>query len=182
MQTQSSPVRAESTRRVALASMVGTSIEWYDFFIFGTASALVFGQLFFPTFSELAGTLAAISMGAVYMVALVVCGLGLYFGLLPGEGPFAITVVPAIFALVAIAAGLGLSRVPPDLQGRLEGFARRGGQDDPVRQQLRPEVDHRQRAERREEAGGHDPRGPESEPHEREHRADAGRDRRGCAQ
>lgn len=64
---------------------------------------------------------------AVYMVALVVCGFGLDFGLLPGGGPFGITVVPAIFALVVIAAGLGLSRVPPDLQRRLEGFARRGG-------------------------------------------------------
>ena len=64
---------------------------------------------------------------AVYMVALVVCGFGLYFGLLPGPAPFAITVVPAIFALVSIALGLGLSRVPPDLQRRLEGFAHRGG-------------------------------------------------------
>ncbi|MDP1847351.1 MAG: lysylphosphatidylglycerol synthase transmembrane domain-containing protein [Solirubrobacteraceae bacterium] len=64
---------------------------------------------------------------AVYMAALVVCGFGLYYGLLPGPGPFAITVVPAIFALIVIALALGLSRVPPDLQGRLEGFARRGG-------------------------------------------------------
>ncbi len=59
----------ESVRRVALASMVGTSIEWYDFFIFGTASALVFGRLFFPTFSELAGTLAAFASFAVGFVA-----------------------------------------------------------------------------------------------------------------
>jgi uncharacterized protein (TIRG00374 family) len=64
---------------------------------------------------------------AVYMVALVVAGFGLYLGLLPGPAPFAITVIPALFALVAIALGLGLSRVPPDLQRRLEGFARRGG-------------------------------------------------------
>jgi uncharacterized protein (TIRG00374 family) len=64
---------------------------------------------------------------AVYMVALVVCGFGLYFGLLPGAGPFAITVIPAIFGLVVIALGLALSRVPPDLHRRLEGFARRGG-------------------------------------------------------
>jgi uncharacterized protein (TIRG00374 family) len=64
---------------------------------------------------------------AVYMVALVACGFGLYFGLLPGAGPFAITVIPAIFGLVVIAVGLALSRVPPDLHRRLEGFARRGG-------------------------------------------------------
>jgi uncharacterized protein (TIRG00374 family) len=64
---------------------------------------------------------------AVYMVALVVCGFGLYFGVLPGPAPFGITVIPAIFGLIAIALGLALSRVPPDLQRRLEGFARRGG-------------------------------------------------------
>jgi uncharacterized protein (TIRG00374 family) len=73
---------------------------------------------------------------AVYMAALVVCGLGLYLGLLPGPGPFAITVVPAIFALIVIALALGLSRVPPDLQGRLEGFARRGGRMARIAQRL----------------------------------------------
>jgi MFS family permease len=55
--------------------MVGTSIEWYDFFIFGTASALVFGRLFFPTFSEVAGTLAAFASFAVGFVARPVGGL-----------------------------------------------------------------------------------------------------------
>ena len=68
-------VPRESVRRVALASMVGTSIEWYDFFVFGTASALVFGRLFFPTFSELAGTLAAFASFAVGFVARPVGGL-----------------------------------------------------------------------------------------------------------
>ena len=65
----------ESVRRVALASMIGTSIEWYDFFVFGTASALVFGRLFFPTFSPLAGTLAAFASFAVGFVARPVGGL-----------------------------------------------------------------------------------------------------------
>ena len=65
----------ESVRRVAVASMIGTSIEWYDFFIFGTASALVFGRLFFPTFSELAGTLAAFASFAVGFIARPVGGL-----------------------------------------------------------------------------------------------------------
>jgi uncharacterized protein (TIRG00374 family) len=64
---------------------------------------------------------------AVYMVALVVCGFGLSFGLLPGPAPFGITVIPAVFGLVALGLGLALARVPPDLQRRLEGFARRGG-------------------------------------------------------
>jgi MHS family shikimate/dehydroshikimate transporter-like MFS transporter len=74
-QGQSGSAPRESVRRVALASMVGTSIEWYDFFIFGTASALVFGRLFFPTFSELAGTLAAFASFAVGFVARPVGGL-----------------------------------------------------------------------------------------------------------
>ncbi len=73
--TQSGSAPRESVRRVALASMVGTSVEWYDFFVFGTASALVFGRLFFPTFSELAGTLAAFASFAVGFVARPVGGL-----------------------------------------------------------------------------------------------------------
>src|SRR6185295_13059278 len=58
-----------------LASMIGTTIEWYDFFIFGYASALVFGRLFFPTVSEVAGTLAAFASFAVGFVARPVGGL-----------------------------------------------------------------------------------------------------------
>ena len=46
-------------RRVAMACLVGTSIEWYDFFIYGTAAGLVFGKLYFPHESVVAGTLAA---------------------------------------------------------------------------------------------------------------------------
>ena len=38
--------------RVVLASFIGTSIEWYDFFLYGTAAALVFNKLFFPTLLE----------------------------------------------------------------------------------------------------------------------------------
>jgi uncharacterized protein (TIRG00374 family) len=64
---------------------------------------------------------------AVYMMTLVIVGFGLYLGVLEGPAPFGITVVPAIFGLVVIVLGLALARVPPDLQRRLEGFARRGG-------------------------------------------------------
>ena len=39
--------QASNTRRVVLASFIGTTIEWYDFFLYVTASALVFGKLFF---------------------------------------------------------------------------------------------------------------------------------------
>jgi MFS transporter, MHS family, shikimate and dehydroshikimate transport protein len=51
--------------RVVLASFIGTSIEWYDFFLYGTAAALVFNKLFFPTLDPLAGTMAAFATYAV---------------------------------------------------------------------------------------------------------------------
>ncbi|MEA2254392.1 MAG: putative heme transporter [Solirubrobacteraceae bacterium] len=60
---------------------------------------------------------------AVYMGALVIDGLGLYLGLFPGPAPFAITVVPAIFALVLIALFVGMSRVPGDVERRLQRWA-----------------------------------------------------------
>lgn len=46
-------------RTVALGSMIGTTIEWYDFYLYATASALVFKPLFFPNISSTAGTLAS---------------------------------------------------------------------------------------------------------------------------
>jgi MFS family permease len=58
-----------SRRRVFAASFVGTSIEWYDYHIFGVASALVFGSLFFPRFDATASTLAAFATFAVGFVA-----------------------------------------------------------------------------------------------------------------
>jgi MFS family permease len=57
------------SRRVALASAVGTTIEWYDFFIYGTAAAVVFGPQFFPQVSEFAGTLAAFATFAIGFIA-----------------------------------------------------------------------------------------------------------------
>jgi metabolite-proton symporter len=55
-------------RRVALASGIGTTIEWYDYFAYANAAALVFGPLFFPEFSVLAGTLASLSTFAIGFV------------------------------------------------------------------------------------------------------------------
>jgi MFS transporter, MHS family, shikimate and dehydroshikimate transport protein len=64
-----------SIRQVVAASFIGTAIEWYDFFLYGTAAALVFPALFFPEFSETAGRLAAASTYAVGFVARPVGGI-----------------------------------------------------------------------------------------------------------
>jgi MHS family shikimate/dehydroshikimate transporter-like MFS transporter len=58
-----------SIRLVALASLIGTSIEWYDFFIYNTAAALVFNKLFFPSFDPFAGTMLAFGTYAVGFAA-----------------------------------------------------------------------------------------------------------------
>lgn len=55
--------------RLAAASLAGTAIEFYDFFVYGTAAALVLGPLFFPTFSPVAGTLAAFGTFGVGFLA-----------------------------------------------------------------------------------------------------------------
>ncbi len=59
------PASPHSIRRVVVASFIGTAIEWYDFFLYGTASALVFNGLFFPNFDPVAGTMAAFATYAV---------------------------------------------------------------------------------------------------------------------
>ena len=60
---------------VALASLIGTTIEWYDFFLYGTAAALVFNRLFFPNSDPLMGTLLAFGTYAVGFVARPVGGI-----------------------------------------------------------------------------------------------------------
>lgn len=61
--------RDEMLRKARLSSFIGTVIEWYEFFIYGAAAALVFGKLFFPQSSPLAGTMAAFGTFAVGFIA-----------------------------------------------------------------------------------------------------------------
>ncbi|MFD7923027.1 MFS transporter [Streptomyces sp. NPDC059740] len=60
--------------RAFVASLTGTSLEWYDFAIYSAASALVFGKLFFPSSDPLTGTLLAFSTYAVGYVSRPVGG------------------------------------------------------------------------------------------------------------
>ncbi len=72
------PSDSASIRKIAIASFIGTTIEWYDFFLYGTASALVFNRLFFPKLDPLSGTLASFGTFAVGFIARpiggIVCG------------------------------------------------------------------------------------------------------------
>ena len=116
--TADAPVRP-SRGSIIAASVVGTSIEWYDYYIFGTAAALVFGSLFFPGISTTAATLAAFATFGVGFLArplgAVVIG---HFGdrigrksmlvltlLLTGGATFLIGVLPT-FAAIGIGAPL----------------------------------------------------------------------------
>jgi uncharacterized protein (TIRG00374 family) len=62
---------------------------------------------------------------AFYMLAMLVCGLGLRYGAFGGEAPFSITIVPALFALICIVICLLLALTPTNLNRRLEGYASR---------------------------------------------------------
>jgi len=61
--------KQSQVRKAAFASVVGTSIEWYDFFLYGTAAALIFPGLFFPESSDYAGKLESFATLAVGFAA-----------------------------------------------------------------------------------------------------------------
>ena len=121
----------KSMRRVVMASVIGTTVEWYDFLLYGTAAALVFNRLFFPAFDPLMGTLAALASFAVGFIARPLGGVIFgHFGdrigrksmlmltmFLMGGGTFAIGLLPtyeqigiwAPIALVVLRIIQGLS-------------------------------------------------------------------------
>src|SRR5919205_1810883 len=124
--------QASSVRRVIVASLVGTSLEWYDFFIYGTSAALVFNRVFFPEFDPLVGTLLAFTTYAVGFVArplggvvfghygdklgrknvlvltLLIMGIGTFLiGLLPTYGSIGVW-APVLLVVLRFVQGLGL--------------------------------------------------------------------------
>ena len=119
-------------KRARFSSFIGTVIEWYDFFIYGTAAALVFGKLFFPQSSPLAGSMAALGAFAAGFIArpiggiifghfgdklgrktvlvttLIIMGISTFIiGLLPTYEQIGIA-APILLVLLRVAQGLAL--------------------------------------------------------------------------
>jgi MFS family permease len=67
---------ARAPRKAAIASWIGSAVEYYDFFIYGTAAALVFGKIFFPSVDPKIGTIAAF---ATFGVGYVTRPIGAFF-------------------------------------------------------------------------------------------------------
>ncbi|MFD0472178.1 MFS transporter [Nonomuraea thailandensis] len=127
-----SPTAAPSRSRIAAASLIGTAIEFYDFYIYGTAAALVLNTAFFPKMDSVAGTLASFSTFAVafisrplgsavfghwgdrvgrksmLVVSLLVMGLStVLIGLLPGYAAIGV-IAPVLLVLLRFTQGIGL--------------------------------------------------------------------------
>ncbi|TDC89967.1 MFS transporter [Nonomuraea deserti] len=130
--TTSPQTATPSRSRVAAASLIGTAIEFYDFYIYGTAAALVLNAAFFPGLDPVAGTLASFSTFAVafisrplgsavfghwgdrigrksmLVVSLLVMGLStVAIGLLPGYAAIGV-MAPVLLVLLRFTQGIGL--------------------------------------------------------------------------
>ena len=100
------PSGASSPRKVAFASLIGTTIEWYDFFIYSTAAVLVFNQLFFPGFDPTTGTLLAFSTFAAGFVARPIGAIVFgHFGDRAGRKPMMVLTI-LIMGIATVAIGL----------------------------------------------------------------------------
>jgi metabolite-proton symporter len=118
-------------RRVVAASLIGTTVEWYDFFLYGSAAALIFNKLFFPKLDPLSGTLAAFATYALGFAARPIGGIVFgHFGdrigrkrllmlslVLMGLATAAIGLLPT-YAEIGVWAPIGLT-----LLRLIQGFA-----------------------------------------------------------
>lgn len=130
--TGSSANNATEIKRVLASSVIGTAVEWYDFLIYGTATALVFNKLFFPLSDPALSTIAAfgtyavgflarplgaaifghfgdrVGRKAMLAVTIVIMGLGTFFiGLLPTYDQIGIA-APILLVLLRFLQGIGL--------------------------------------------------------------------------
>jgi MHS family shikimate/dehydroshikimate transporter-like MFS transporter len=119
-------------RQIVWSSVIGTTVEWYDFLIYGTASALVFNTLFFPSIDPVVGTIAAFGSYAVGFLArplggavfghfgdrvgrkamlsltLMIMGLGTFLiGCLPTYGQIGI-LAPILLVALRLVQGIGI--------------------------------------------------------------------------
>jgi MHS family shikimate/dehydroshikimate transporter-like MFS transporter len=124
--------KTTEVKRVVISSIIGTAVEWYDFLIYGTASALVFNKLFFPLSDPALGTIAAFGSYGVGFLArplgaaifghfgdrvgrktmlamtIVIMGLGTFLiGLLPTYSQIGI-LAPVLLVLLRLLQGIGL--------------------------------------------------------------------------
>jgi MHS family shikimate/dehydroshikimate transporter-like MFS transporter len=130
--TESVTDKAKQMRRVVVSSVVGTAVEWYDFLIYGTASALVFNKLFFPSVDPAIGTIAAFGTYAIGFLArplgaaifghygdrlgrkamlsmtIIIMGLGTFLiGLLPTYDQIGVA-APILLVALRFLQGIGL--------------------------------------------------------------------------
>lgn len=126
------PPQRSDIAKVAFASAIGTTVEWYDFFIYGTAAALVFNEQFFPNVDPLMGTLAAFATfgvgffarpvgGVVFghfgdrlgrksmlVLSLMIMGIATFFiGFLPGYAQIGVW-APILLVVLRLLQGFGV--------------------------------------------------------------------------
>ena len=119
-------------KRIVASSVIGTAVEWYDFLIYGTATALVFNKLFFPLSDPALGTIAAfgtyavgylarplgaaifghfgdrVGRKAMLAITIIIMGLGTFLvGLLPTYDQIGIA-APVLLVLLRLFQGIGL--------------------------------------------------------------------------
>jgi metabolite-proton symporter len=101
-----SPLERATPWEPAVASLIGTAVEWYDYFIYGLAAAVVFGKVFFPSFSPIAGTLAAFATYSVGFLARPVGGIVMgHFGDRRGRKAMLVT---SLLVMGVATVGIGL--------------------------------------------------------------------------